>query len=100
MRERTRLQNSLDVIDRIDRELNDNVELIELGESENDEQVIGEAEKAIQDLHQFSQKQELETLLSGEADCKRLLYRSSCRRRWDGSPRLGANLITDVYALG
>jgi peptide chain release factor 2 len=68
MRERTRLQNSLDVIDRIDQELNDNIELIELGESENDEQVISDAEKAIQDLHQFSQKQELETLLSGEAD--------------------------------
>jgi len=68
MRERTRLQNSLDVIDRIHQELNDYIELIELGESEGDVHVVGEAEKEIQELHRFSQKQELETLLSGEAD--------------------------------
>ena len=68
MQKRTRLQNSLDVIDRIERELGDNIELIELGESEGDEQIISDAENSIQHLHELAQKEELETLLSGEAD--------------------------------
>ncbi len=68
MQKRTRLQNSLDVIDRIERELSENVELIELGESENDVQIVSDAESSIQSLHEHAQKQELETLLSGEAD--------------------------------
>jgi peptide chain release factor 2 len=68
MRERTRLQNSLDVIGRIERDLNDNIELIELGETEKDAQIVADAEAAIAGLHEFSQKEELETLLSGEAD--------------------------------
>jgi peptide chain release factor 2 len=68
MRERTRLQNSLDVIGRIERDLNDNIELIELGETEKDAQIVADAEAVIAGLHEFSQKEELETLLSGEAD--------------------------------
>ena len=68
MRERTRLQHSLDIIDKIEQELSDNIELIGLGETESDEQVIADAEAALKVLHGESQKEELETLLSGEAD--------------------------------
>ncbi len=54
------------------RELSDgaveNVELIELGEAEGDEEIIAEAETALKRLHKIAAAKELETLLSGEAD--------------------------------
>ena len=68
MRERTRLENGLDSIHAIERELSDNLELITLGEEEGDEDVVAEAEAALQALRATTGKAELETLLSGEAD--------------------------------
>src|ERR1700755_447942 len=42
--------------------------MIELGEAENDEAVVAEAEKALKDLKKEVARRELEALLSGEAD--------------------------------
>ncbi len=68
MRERTALASKVDAVRGIENALNDNIELIKLGQSENDASVIGEAEQAIVKLSKDVLKKRLETLLSGEAD--------------------------------
>jgi peptide chain release factor 2 len=68
MRERTRLEEGLSAIDILERELSDSVELIEMGEAEDDTEVVAEAEAALVNLHKRAAKAELQTLLSGEAD--------------------------------
>jgi peptide chain release factor 2 len=68
MQERTQLEDSLDAIARIEQELDDQVTMIELGEAENDQKVIAEAEEALKKLKADVARRELEALLSGEAD--------------------------------
>ena len=68
MRERQSLVDSVAVHDSIQQELNDHIELIELGEIEDDNEVIGEAEEALFELVKKAAAKELEALLNGEAD--------------------------------
>ncbi|MFG1410507.1 MAG: peptide chain release factor 2 [Pseudomonadota bacterium] len=68
MQERTGLEDALGAIDRVNRDLADNVELIELGEAEGDEGVISEAAAALDGLKAELARRELDALLSGEAD--------------------------------
>ncbi|MFZ1661128.1 MAG: peptide chain release factor 2 [Paracoccaceae bacterium] len=68
MRERQMLMDKVETYKKIDRDLTDNVELIELGEAEGDDEIISEAEKSLKALREFSDAKELEALLDGEAD--------------------------------
>jgi peptide chain release factor 2 len=68
MQERTELEDSLTAIGRITQELDDQVTLIELGEAEDDQKVVAEAEDALRKLKAEVARRELEALLSGEAD--------------------------------
>ncbi len=68
MQERTSLEDSLAGIGKVERELEDNVGMIELGEAENDEGVVAEAEAALKALKKEVARRELEALLGGEAD--------------------------------
>ncbi len=68
MQERNALEDQLSSIGRLERELDDQLMLIELGESENDEKVVAEAEAAIRALRAEASRREVEALLSGEAD--------------------------------
>ncbi len=68
MRQRTRLDAALGGFRALEREMTENVELIELGEAEDDDDVITEAEAALAALAGRAAKMELESLLSGEAD--------------------------------
>jgi peptide chain release factor 2 len=68
MREKTQLERRIDGYKAIERGLNDNVEMIELGEAEGDQEIVTEAEKALEDVRATAAKRELESLLSGEAD--------------------------------
>ena len=68
MRERQSLVDSVSVHDSIQQELNDHIELIELGEMEDDAEVVGEAEDALSALVKKAAAKELEALLNGEAD--------------------------------
>ena len=68
MRERTRLDTAISGYRNIETELNDNIELIELGEVEDDSDVVTEAEKSISSLAKKADRLRLESLLSGEAD--------------------------------
>jgi peptide chain release factor 2 len=68
MRERTDLETRIDQIRRMEQELADNIELIDLGEAEKDQSIVDDAEAAIKGLATEAAKQQIETLLSGEAD--------------------------------
>lgn len=68
MREREQLSASLSRVEKINQDLRDSIELLELGESENDQDLLLTAEKDIESLHTKVQRLRLETLLSGEAD--------------------------------
>jgi peptide chain release factor 2 len=68
MRERTGLEDGLKAIDQLTLDLADNLELLEMGEVENDEEIVIEAEAALIAIHKTATKAELQTLLSGEAD--------------------------------
>ena len=68
MRDRQNLVDAIDLCKSIETDLNDNVELIEMGEMEEDEEIIQDAEQALTSLAVKAAKKELEALLDGEAD--------------------------------
>lgn len=68
MRERTQLEGQMSAYTEIERDLNDSVELIEMGEAEGDDEIIAEAEATLRRIAQIADGKRIETLLSGEAD--------------------------------
>lgn len=68
MRERQGLDDNIRAIQGLQRALDDNVGLIELGEEEGDQGVVAEAEAAIRSLAGEIKARQVETMLSGEAD--------------------------------
>ncbi|PKP72842.1 MAG: peptide chain release factor 2 [Alphaproteobacteria bacterium HGW-Alphaproteobacteria-6] len=68
MRERQALMDAVETYRRIERELADNVGLIELGEAEGDREIVAEAEAALRVLKDLAAAKEIEALLDGEAD--------------------------------
>ena len=68
MREKNRLERQLAVIDALQLEMDDAIELLELGEAEGDDEIIDDAEALLTKLVAIAKKRQLESLLSGEAD--------------------------------
>ena len=68
MQERTRLENAIKACQKLETEMNDHIDLIELGEAEGDDEVVRESEAALAALAAEAERMEVETLLSGEAD--------------------------------
>ena len=68
MRERTQLDDAINGYKKLAQELDDNIELIELGEAEGDDDTVKEAEDGLRSIRDIAAKRELESLLSGEAD--------------------------------
>jgi peptide chain release factor 2 len=68
MRERTHLDSAMTAYRTLERELDDALTLIELGEAEGDQASVNEAEAQLKELRARAAKRELESLLSGEAD--------------------------------
>ena len=68
MRQRDELDVQVSAVKNFGQQLKDNIELIELGEAENDAAIVKEAEKAISELEETAARLQIETLLSGEAD--------------------------------
>ena len=68
MRERTRIENSVNSVREIEQGLEDQVGLIELGEEEGDEEIVSEAISELSRLSELTASKQLESLLSGEAD--------------------------------
>lgn len=68
MRERQALVDAMATYTDIKQDLADTVDLIELGEMEEDEEVVAEAEVSLKALAVKAAQKELEALLDGEAD--------------------------------
>ena len=68
MRDRQTLVDAMDRFSGMSQELEDNIELIELGEAEEDQDVVSEAEAALKALVEKAAAAEIEALLDGEAD--------------------------------
>ncbi|MCY0094696.1 peptide chain release factor 2 [Hoeflea ulvae] len=68
MRERQHLDDAINGLNRLETQLSDNLELIEMGEEEGDSGIISEAEAALKVLRTEVTRQQIESLLSGEAD--------------------------------
>jgi peptide chain release factor 2 len=68
MRERQNLVDAMDNYKGLSGDMQDNVDMIELGEMEDDQEVITDAQNAIAKLTVLAAKLELEALLNGEVD--------------------------------
>jgi peptide chain release factor 2 len=68
MRERNQLEAATSSQVALERELDDTLELIEMGDAEGDADIVAEAEAALNTLQDKVAKRRLESLLSGEAD--------------------------------
>ena len=68
MRDRQMLVDAVERYKSMSQDMSDSVELIELGEMEDDAEVVSEAEEALKKLAERAAKAEIEALLDGEAD--------------------------------
>jgi peptide chain release factor 2 len=68
MRQRQAMDRAINGYQRLERELDDALTLIELGEAEGDKASIEEGEGGLRKLAEEARRQEVEALLSGEAD--------------------------------
>jgi peptide chain release factor 2 len=68
MRDRQALADAIAAVEAMQGELDDDVELIGLGEAEGDADVVSETEAAVRALRARAAKAEIEALLDGEAD--------------------------------
>ena len=68
MRERTLLEDRLNALAKLERELDDAITLVELGEAEDDAPTEQEGLAALRALRSEGERRQLEALLSGEAD--------------------------------
>jgi len=68
MRERTHLDHAINGYKALEKDLEDALTLIELGEAEGDEETVAEGEDTLRRLRDEVEKRQLESMLSGEAD--------------------------------
>ena len=68
MRDRQILVDAIAAYEGIRQELSDNLEMIELGAAEDDEEVVKDTEEALKTLRKTAAEKELDALLDGEAD--------------------------------
>ncbi|MER0237809.1 peptide chain release factor 2 [Fulvimarina sp. MAC8] len=68
MRERQHLETNIAAIRDLESAVEENVELIAMGEEEGDSEIVSEAEATLKTLQTDAAKRQIETLLSGEAD--------------------------------
>lgn len=68
MQERNHLDHSIKSYQELERDMQEHFDLVELGESEDDHEIVAEALSALTRLREMAERMEVETLLSGEAD--------------------------------
>jgi len=68
MRDRQILVDAIATYEGIRQDLSDNLEMIELGAAEDDDEVVKDAEEALKNLRKTAAEKELDALLDGEAD--------------------------------
>ena len=68
MRERNQIASAMDGVRKLEADVADTLELIELAESDGDEAMVSDAMASLRTLAEEAKRRELESLLSGEAD--------------------------------
>jgi len=68
MRERQQLEEQVDAVKRLESEVADTLDLIEMAEEEGDDSVLGDLDETLKGIHAEAMKRQVGTLLSGEAD--------------------------------
>lgn len=68
MRERTQLADAIEAVRHLESELENQRGMIELGEAENEPEIVAEAEAALAALAMDAKKREIDILLGGELD--------------------------------
>jgi peptide chain release factor 2 len=68
MRERNQIAGAMEAVQRLETEVADSLELIEMAEAENDSGMVADAMDALRALAEEAKRREIESLLSGEAD--------------------------------
>jgi peptide chain release factor 2 len=68
MRERTHLSDAIDGVKQLEADLDDHLGMIELGEAENEPDIVRDAEAALAQLAVDAKKREIDILLGGEMD--------------------------------
>jgi peptide chain release factor 2 len=68
MRERQQLDESISAVRKIETGLQENIDLIELGEMEGDQEIVEVAEMALKEMLAEASRKQVEAMLSGEAD--------------------------------
>jgi len=68
MRERNELDDRLSSLVKIEKDLNEHLELAEMGEAEGDSSIVDEAQAALAKLKDEVKQRQFEALFSGEAD--------------------------------
>ena len=68
MRERQQLDDGISGVRKFETDLKENVDLIELGEMEGDQEIIQVAEESLKSMLTEVSRQQVEAMLSGEAD--------------------------------
>lgn len=68
MQEKSQIENIISNYNSLKNDLKDNLELLEIAESENDQKMIDEIEKNLSELKIKSDKNKIEALFSGDAD--------------------------------
>jgi peptide chain release factor 2 len=68
MRERQQLDDGISSVRKFEAELQENVDLIELGEMEGDQEIIQVAEESLKGMLKEANRRQVEAMLSGEAD--------------------------------
>ena len=68
MRERRRLEEAIGATRKLETELSDTVELIEMAEAEGDEALVEDGIKSLEDLAERADRDKVAALLAGEAD--------------------------------
>ncbi|MCF2515511.1 peptide chain release factor 2 [Sphingomonas sp. G124] len=68
MRERRRLDEAIGATRKIESELNDTVELIEMAETEGDDELVDDGVRALAELAERAERDKVAALLAGEAD--------------------------------
>ena len=68
MRERNQIAAAMDGVRKLETEVTDTLELIELAEAEGDTAMVADAMASLREAAEEAKRREIESLLSGEAD--------------------------------
>ena len=68
MRERNQIAGAMETVQRLETEVAESLELIEMAEAESDDAMVADAMAALRTLAAEAKRREIESLLSGEAD--------------------------------